>query len=1524
MATQAKSNEGLNAAFSPVVPIPNLIEIQLNSFKWFLEDGLRELFRNFSPIRDFTETLELELVDYHLEQPKYSQEECRQRDMTFEAPIKVKVRLHSKKEDGPSDVMESEVYMGALPLMTEKGTFIINGAERVVVSQLARSPGVYFRDNIDYSGRTLYYATVIPSEGAWTDVETETSDAITVRVGQTKKFPITTLLRALSYLPEANVTGTTERRWEEGLGWNAAEKVVDPETGEVVLGQGEAITPEVLEKILGVELVTVDKLKDRWLVDRLVDAETGEVVWEPGSKINAPALRKIKAATIASAEVPQPERTEVALADAKGRVLKEDIVDPGTGEVLLEAGKKLTAADTKRISKAIPDLETVSVEPDAVAADSNAILVKVYGRKPRYNVGATVKVFQPLPRTATNEDILRFFGTVETYAEPSPEDLVGKYPTTDLKGPDNKLAAPAFKRMDVRQAEQVAAANKPVEVISVSKFIGATLDMDATKDENTALLDIYRKVRPGDPATLESARNLLRNIYYDVRRYDLARVGRYKLNRKLGQTQDPNVSALTRLDIVNIIRYIEKLAEGDPTARVDDIDHLENKRVRSVGELLQNQLRLGFLRMEKVARERMTSVDAEHAIPQVILSVKPISASIKSFFGSSQLSQFMDQHNPLAELTHKRRLSALGPGGLSRQSAKLEVRDVHHSHYGRICPIETPEGPNIGLIGSMAVYTRINQFGFLETPYYIVYRGTIYPEVVYLTADEEEDGIRAWDKVRPVLAGIIGEDNIEDPSQDELAQGVHLAPSGTQIKDNGNGTYSFVNDSVQVRRVGRFPIVDPTELPFMLLDISPMQVFSPATSLIPFLENDDANRALMGSNMQRQAVPVIKTQAPIVGTGLEGRVAIDSGAVVTALRAGRVTSVTSERILVETFEKDEDGKPFVDEYRLENMRRSNQATCVRQVAVVHNGQRVRQGQVLADGPCTDHGRLALGQNLLVAFMPWGGYNYEDAIILSERVVKDDVFTSIHIEKYEVEARDTKLGPEEITRDIPNVSEDTLKDLDEYGIIRVGAEVGPEDILVGKVAPKSQGEQSAEERLIIAIFGKKAEETRDVSLRVPHGEKGKIIDVKVFSRFKFECERCHSIYDFSKKPDRLFCDRCGGDLERLQGDELPAGVNQLVRVYIAQKRRIMEGDKMAGRHGNKGVISRILPVEEMPFLPDGTPVDIVLNPLGVPSRMNIGQVMETHLGFVGRVLGKRYDENIFRGRREEDILEEIKVLVEHFRKARLEEYVTGELGLALDLPEDAKADDVVAATREAVAALTDEERAALAERLGVGSIQPVAPLVEQADSSVTINLAPPTLFDPDYVATVDDIVERIEANVARRVGMNRKSGKCLLIDGQTGEPFDNESMVGQIYMMKLLHLVEDKIHARSTGPYSLVTQQPLGGKAQFGGQRFGEMEVWALEAYGAAHTLQEILTIKSDDVLGRVKTYEAIVKGDTIQEPGIPESFKILVNELQSLCLRVAVEDEAGHEIDLRLQEDEQFEAAERSGAPRLAQARYEG
>ena len=908
---------------------------------------------------------------------------------------------------------------------------------------------------------------------------------------------------------------------------------------------------------------------------------------------------------------------------------------------------------------------------------------------------------------------------------------------------------------------------------------------------------------------------------------------------------------------------------------------------------LGSQLRMGFLRMEKVAKERMTSLDNDNIIPQVILSVKPISASIKSFFGSSQLSQFMDQTNPLAELTAKRRLSALGPGGLSRQSAKLEVRDVHESHYGRICPIETPEGPNIGLIGSMAVHARIDDYGFLETPYRIVKNGLVSNEIVWMTADIDHRH--------------------------------YIAPANLKLGDDNR----FEQDQVQVRHEGSYPIIKNTKVEYM--DVAPVQLISIATACIPFIENDEATRALMGANMQRQAVPTLRPDAPLVKTGMERRTARDSGAMIISRRSGIVTRVTAEQIDVTA-----DGGR-VDSYRLINLLRSNNSTCITQRPIVNKGQRVRQGQVLADGPCTDQSELALGQNVLVAFMPWGGYNYEDAILLSQRLTKDDVFTSIHIEEFDSEARDTKLGPEEITRDIPNVGEDMLKDLDEDGIIRVGAEVRPEDILVGKVAPKGQGELTAEERLIIAIFGKKAEETRDVSLRVPHGNGGRVVDVKVFSRFKYQGSRDKRIYNFCKRPDPNMRDMEDGDLLRLPADELNAGVNMSVRVYIAQKRKIMEGDKMAGRHGNKGVISKILPQEDMPMLPDGTPVDIVLNPLGVPSRMNIGQILETHLGYVGRHLDCTFVNPAFQGMTAKEIVGQMERLAVHLRRRVLENYVNAEMRLNLRFEEDAEPDAMLAHIRIHLATMSAERLESVAR---IAAAPPVAsfdleleagdgngtPLLtgaasgngsgigntgsngsgsansgenQYAPDSKELMVNTETHAPSEHEAMLDALVNRIRDNVYKRAGYDPVTGKTRLRDGLTGDLFKMPVTVGVIYMLKLAHLVDDKIHARSTGPYSLVTQQPLGGKAQFGGQRFGEMEVWALEAYGAAYTLQEILTIKSDDVLGRVKTYESIVKGDNILEPGVPESFKILVNELQSLGLKVTVLDEADKEIDLR-------------------------
>jgi DNA-directed RNA polymerase subunit beta len=1054
-----------------VIELPNLIQVQLSSYQWFLEKGLREALQEVFPISDFTGNLELGFVDYSLGDPKYEVQECKERDVSYQAPLKLKVKL-TDKETG--EIKESEVYMGDLPLMTEKGTFIINGAERVVVSQLVKSPGVYFNERIDVSGNMLFGATVIPNRGAWFELEMDSAGIVYTRIDKTRKIPVTVLLRAIGY--------------------------------------------------------------------------------------------------------------------------------------------------------------------------------------------------------ETNEDILDLY--------------------------DN------------------------------DEYIQRTIDKDTTNNKKEALIEFYRRLRPGEMATEDAAQQLLNNLFFDPRRYDMATVGRYKVNKKLGLNTPVEIRHLTVEDITSTIAYLLKLIKGE--GKTDVIDHLGNRRLRSIGELLQNQFRTGLVRMERVVRERMSIHDVETLTPQILINIRPITAAVKEFFGSSQLSQFMDQTNPLAELTHKRRLSALGPGGLTRERAGFQVRDVHHSHYGRICPIETPEGPNIGLIGSLATFGRVNDFGFIETPYRKVDKesGRVLNEIVYLTADEEDEYI--------------------------------VAQANAPLDENGY----FKEDRVEIRYFEDILEVPVNQVDFM--DVSPKQVFSVATSLIPFLENDDANRALMGANMQRQAVPVIRTDAPIVGTGLEYKAAKDSGAVVISKKAGVVKRVSADRIVI----KEDSGKETT--YNLLKFVRSNQGTCYNQRPIVKVGERVEADTIIADGPSTDNGELALGRNVLAAYMPWEGYNYEDAILISEKLVKDDVFTSIHIEEYECEARDTKLGPEEITRDIPNVSEDMLKNLDDQGVIRVGAEVRPDDILVGKVTPKGETELTPEERLLRAIFGEKAREVRDSSLRVPHGEAGKIVAVKRFSRDK--------------------------------GDELPPGVNQLVRVYIAQKRKISEGDKMAGRHGNKGVISRILPEEDMPFLADGTPVEIVLNPLGVPSRMNIGQILECHMGMAAKTLGINIATPIFDGANEEDIFEKLR-----------------EAGL----PE---------------------------------------------------------------------------------------SGKTTLYDGRTGEPFEHEVTVGYIYFLKLAHLVDDKIHARSIGPYSLVTQQPLGGKAQFGGQRFGEMEVWALEAYGASYTLQEILTVKSDDVVGRLKTYEAIVKGDNIPEPGVPEGFKVLIKELQSLALDVRVLSDEDEEIVIK---DVDYEVNEKEKAREL-------
>ena len=1302
--------------------VPNLIELQLNSYKWFLEEGLPELFKTFSPIWDFTQTNYIEFADFVLGEPKYGLSECRDRDLTFEAPIKATVRFGGKDRE----VIESEVYLGDLPLMTDAGTFVINGRERVIVSQLSRSPGLYFEEDVDTSMQMIVRGRIIPMEGPWLEVENDSNKVVTTQISQTKKLPITQLIKALHGFER----GRDRRRMPvaEALHKKLAEPFVDPETGEVLLDKGTILTETVLAKL-----------------------------------------------------------------------------------------KKKQAA--------------------------NSALVET-----------------PLGNT---DDMLWAFGREIEIEKPTVESLVGKRLLADYTEGKKVLGA-KFERLTADAAEAIVATKpKSVRVLDILELVEATLAADKTANTREAILDIYKRMRPGEAANEDAAMQLCYSLFFDPRRYDLGRVGRRFLNQRLGLNVPLDIRNLTSDDLAQIMfamgPYLNKDAERD------DIDDLRNKRVRSVGELLQSQLRLGFVRMEKVARERMTSADQENLLPSIILSVKPVSASIKSFFSSNQLSTFMDQTNPLSELTNKRRLSSLGPGGLQRTSAKLEVRDVHRSHYGRICPIETPEGPNIGLISQLTTHARVDEFGFIMTPYRKVKNGVVLDEVTYLTAQEDFT--------------------------------FRIAPADTKLDKHGK----IIEEIVTARCQGGDAMYGGASYPSVpredvdLMDVSPVQIISVATSLIPFLENDDANRALMGANMQRQAVPCLRSDAPLVSTGHERRAAIDSGAAVVARRAGKVAYVDSQKIIVRA----EDGSN--DTYPLLHMFQSNKSTCFTHRPVVFPGDMVLDGDPLADGPTCDDGRLALGQNLIVAFMPWGGYNYEDAILLSERLVKDDIFSSIHIERHEAEAVDTKLGPEEITRDIPNVGEEALKDLDENGIVRVGAEVRPEDILVGKVAPKGQTEMTAEERLIIAIFGKKAEETRDVSLRVPHGEKGTVIDVKVFSRYKYLSPTINYVYKESKKRERLICDRTEEPLLQIPGDELPAGTNMSVQVYVAQKRKIMVGDKMAGRHGNKGVISRILPEEDMPMLQDGTPVDIILNPLGVPSRMNIGQILETHLGYVGMHLGVRYVCPAFEGATEHEILEEMKRLAVHMRRKTLQAYCNMELGLLIRFKPGASFDDLMAEVEQRLRQL-DETHLEHVSR--IVAAPPARSTQELLDADAE-DWLPPDLSEKmgkpanAKESVYRDILEKVKHNVYVRAGFDPETCKSIVRDGLTGDTVPNQITVGSIYMLKLEHLADEKIHARSIGPYSLVTQQPLGGKAQFGGQRFGEMEVWALEAYGAAYTLQELLTIKSDDVVGRVKAYESIVKGESIAEPGIPESFKILVNELRSLCLKVSVEDRNNRELTLK-------------------------
>jgi len=1183
-----------------VLEMPNLIEVQKDSYKWFLEEGLQEAFEDISPITDFSGNLVLEFTDFSLDdEPKYSIEECKERDATYAAPLKIKARLNNKELD---EIKEQELFMGDFPLMTDTGTFIINGAERVIVSQLVRSPGIYYASDFDKVGKKLLSSTVIPNRGAWLEYETDSNDVFYVRVDRTRKVPVTVLIRALGigtdseilelFGDEPKITATIEKdvskSYEEGL-------------------------IEIYKKLRPGEPPTVES-SESLLRGMFFDPKRYDLAKVGRYKFNKKLAFRNR---------------------IKNAMLAENVVDPTTGEVLAEEGTRLSMELCDNIQNSGIGYVYVYTED------------KEDRRKKKILSNLAV-------------DINGFIGEY---------DLTGK----DL-GIKEKVYYPELKKI---------------------------LEEFSTKDE------IAQAIK--------------------TRKHDLV------------------PKHITFEDIMASINYIMHL--DSDFGNVDDIDHLGNRRIRSVGELLQNQFRIGLSRMERVVRERMTIQDMDVVTPQALINVRPVTASIKEFFGSSQLSQFMDQNNPLSELTHKRRLSALGPGGLSRERAGFEVRDVHSSHYGRMCPIETPEGPNIGLINSLACFARINEYGFIEAPYRTIDKTGSQPRVmddyIYMTADEEEN--------------------------------YNVAQGNEPLDENGY----FIHTKITGRHKDDIIEVDRKEID--LMDVSPRQMVSVATALIPFLENDDANRALMGSNMQRQAVPLLVTEAPIVGTGMEYKTAKDSGICVVAKNDGVVEKVTANQIDIKT-------KTGRDTYKLIKYQRSNQSTCLNQRPIVDNGAEIKAGQIIADGASTSNGELALGKNPLIGFMTWEGYNYEDAVLLSERLVQEDVYTSVHIDEYEAEARDTKLGPEEITRDIPNVGDDALRDLDERGIIRIGAEVRPNDILVGKVTPKGETELTAEERLLRAIFGEKAREVRDTSLRVPHGATGIIVDVKIYTREN--------------------------------GDDVGPGVNQLVRVYIAQKRKISVGDKMAGRHGNKGVVSRVLPVEDMPFLPNGRPLDIVLNPLGIPSRMNIGQVLETHLSLAANVLGWKVSTPVFDGANEVDIMDTLEM-----------------------------ANDYVNTPWEEFS-------------------EKWKPLL-QGD-----------IYDELYE-------NRDHRDVWKGVKLSR-DGKVELRDGRTGELFDNRVTIGFMHYLKLHHLVDDKIHARSTGPYSLVTQQPLGGKAQFGGQRFGEMEVWALEAYGAAYTLQEILTVKSDDIVGRVKTYESIVKGENIPEPGIPESFKVLLKELQSLALDIRV------------------------------------
>ncbi|MCR8551081.1 DNA-directed RNA polymerase subunit beta [Salipiger sp. P9] len=1353
-----------------VLEMPNLIEVQKSSYELFLKsgdqlqpmdgEGIKGVFQSVFPIKDFNETAVLEFVDYELEKPKYDVEECMQRDMTYSAPLKVTLRLivFDIDEDtgakSVKDIKEQDVFMGDMPLMTPNGTFIVNGTERVIVSQMHRSPGVFFdhdKGKTHSSGKLLFACRIIPYRGSWLDFEFDAKDIVFARIDRRRKLPVTTLLYALGLDQESIMDAyynTVDYSLRRGEGW---------------------VTKFFPERVRGTR-PTYD----------LVDADTGEIIAEATKKITPRAVKKL----IDEGKV---QNLLLPFEQIVGKFVAKDIINEDTGAIYVEAGDELTW--------------TVDKDGDVTGGSLKELM----------DAGIT------------------------------------EIPVLDI---DN---------------------------VTVGPYMRNTMAQDKNMNRDTALMDIYRVMRPGEPPTVEAASSLFDTLFFDSERYDLSAVGRVKMNMRLNLGKPDTQRTLDREDIVACIKALVELRDGK--GEVDDIDHLGNRRVRSVGELMENQYRVGLLRMERAIKERMSSVEIDTVMPQDLINAKPAAAAVREFFGSSQLSQFMDQTNPLSEVTHKRRLSALGPGGLTRERAGFEVRDVHPTHYGRMCPIETPEGPNIGLINSLATFARVNKYGFIETPYRVVKDSQVTDEVHYMSATEE---------MRHTVA-----------------------QANATLDENGQ----LVNEMVNTRQSGDYTLAPREQVD--LIDVSPKQLVSVGASLIPFLENDDANRALMGANMQRQAVPTLRSEAPLVGTGIEGVVARDSGAAIMAHRAGIIDQVDAQRIVIRATADLEPGDPGVDIYRMRKFQRSNQNTCINQRPLVKVGDTVGKGEVIADGPSTDMGELALGKNVIVAFMPWNGYNYEDSILISERIARDDVFTSIHIEEFEVAARDTKLGPEEITRDIPNVGEEALRNLDEAGIVYIGADVEPGDILVGKITPKGESPMTPEEKLLRAIFGEKASDVRDTSLRVKPGDYGTVVEVRVFNRHgvekderalqieREEVERLardrddelaildRNIYARLKdmilgktavkgpkgvRPNALIDDELLGTLSRGQwwqlalaeeadaqivealheqyeaqkraldarfedkvekvrrGDDLPPGVMKMVKVFVAVKRKLQPGDKMAGRHGNKGVISRVVPMEDMPFLEDGTPVDFCLNPLGVPSRMNVGQILETHMGWASRGLGLRIDDALADYRR------------------------SGDLTPVREAMRIAYGDDVY---EEGIADMDEGQ------------------LVEAAGNVVRgVPIATP-VFDGAKEADVNDALTRAGFDT---------SGQSRLFDGRTGEEFARKVTVGVKYLLKLHHLVDDKIHARSTGPYSLVTQQPLGGKAQFGGQRFGEMEVWALEAYGAAYTLQEMLTVKSDDVAGRTKVYESIVKGEDNYEAGVPESFNVLVKEVRGLGLNMELLD----------------------------------